>query len=92
MGPNGFNSEPREVRYYNNRKFVLENSITGDFSLVKAWKADTTGNLVYRKTARNFNPPIATASPITIAEVEEIVEAGTLDPDEIHTPGIFVQR
>lgn len=70
----------------------MERGIVGDFALVKAWKADTLGNLVYRKTARNFNPLAAMAGKITIAEVEEIVEPGELDPDEIHTPGIFVQR
>jgi len=71
---------------------VLERSLTADFSLVKAWKADTMGNLIYRKTAMNFNPMIATAGRITVAEVEEIVEPGELDPNFIHTPGIFVNR
>ncbi len=71
---------------------MLEESITGDYALVKAWKADTRGNLVFRNTARNFNPPMATAGRICIAEVEEIVEAGQLRPDEIHLPGIYVQR
>jgi 3-oxoacid CoA-transferase subunit A len=71
---------------------VLETGLTADLSLVKAWKGDTEGNLVYRKTARNFNPMMATAGTVTVAEVEELVEAGTLDPDQIHSPGIFVQR
>merc|ERR1711865_1126055 len=85
-------SEPRETREFNGRNFVMEEAITGDFALVKAWKADTRGNLVYRGTAQNFNPVMATAGRITIAEVEEIVEAGELDPAEIHTPGVYVQR
>lgn len=85
-------AEGKEVREFDGREFVLERGITGDFALVKAWKADTFGNLVFRKTARNFNPMIATAGKITIAEVEEIVEPGELDPDNIHTPGVFVQR
>ena len=72
--------------------YVLEHSLTADVALVKAWKADKAGNLVYRKTARNFNPMCAMAGRITIAEVEEIVEVGELDPDQIHTPSIFVQR
>jgi 3-oxoacid CoA-transferase subunit A len=71
---------------------TFSRNIVGDFALVKAWKADRLGNLVYRNTARNFNPLAAMAGKITIAEVEEIVEAGQLDPDEIHTPGIFVQH
>eukprot|EP01133_Synstelium_polycarpum_P007772 gene7772-9117_t len=85
-------SEPREVRTYNGRPYVLEEAITGDFALIKAWKADTRGNLMFRNTARNFNPPMATAAKITIAEVEEIVEAGELKPDEIHLSGIYVAR
>jgi 3-oxoacid CoA-transferase subunit A len=72
--------------------YVLETGLVADVSLVKAWKGDTEGNLVYRKTARNFNPNMATAGRITLAEVEELVEVGTLDPDQIHTPGIFVTR
>ena len=72
--------------------FVLETGLTADLSIVKAWKGDTEGNLVYRKTARNFNPMMATAGQVTVAEVEELVEPGTFDPDQIHTPGIFVQR
>jgi 3-oxoacid CoA-transferase subunit A len=71
---------------------VLETGLVADLAIVKAWKADTEGNLVYRKTARNFNPMMATAGKVTVAEVEEIVEAGELDPDHIHTPGIYVQR
>lgn len=70
----------------------MERSLTADVALVKAWKADKAGNLIYRGTARNFNPMCATAGKITVAEVEEIVETGTFDPDQIHTPGIFVQR
>jgi 3-oxoacid CoA-transferase subunit A len=71
---------------------VLETGLVADVSLVKAWKGDTEGNLIYRKTARNFNPNMATAARVTVAEVEELVEVGSLDPDNIHTPGIFVQR
>jgi 3-oxoacid CoA-transferase subunit A len=71
---------------------VLETGLTADLSLVKAWKGDTEGNLIYRKTARNFNPMMASAGRVTVAEVEHLVEAGSLDPDSIHTPGIFVQR
>jgi 3-oxoacid CoA-transferase subunit A len=71
---------------------VLEESLTADYALVKAWRADTMGNLVYRMTTQNFNPMMATAGRITVAEVEEIVEPGELDPEHIHTPGIYVQR
>jgi 3-oxoacid CoA-transferase subunit A len=85
-------AEGKEVREFDGRQYLLEHAITGDFALVKAWKGDTFGNLVYRKTARNFNPLAAMAGAITIAEVEELVDAGELDPDQIHTPGIFVQR
>lgn len=85
-------AEGKEVRLFGNRQYVMEMGITGDFALVKAWKADPFGNLVYRKTARNFNPMMATAGKITVVEVEEIVELGELDPDQIHTPGVFVQR
>ncbi|MCP8969868.1 CoA transferase subunit A [Ectobacillus ponti] len=85
-------AEGKEHKEFDGRTYILERGIVGDFALVKAWKADTLGNLVYRKTSRNFNPVAATAGKITIAEVEEIVEAGELDPDEIHTPGIYVQR
>ena len=73
----------------NGELFVLETGLTADLSIVKAWKGDTEGNLVYRKTARNFNPMMATAGRVTVAEVEELVEPGTLDPDQIHTPGNF---
>ncbi|MCH8895095.1 MAG: CoA transferase subunit A [Proteobacteria bacterium] len=82
----------KDTREFNGRNYVLEESLTADYSLVKAWKADTMGNLVYRMTAQNFNPMMATAGRITVAEVEEIVEPGELDPEHIHTPGIFVQR
>lgn len=93
--PTGFGTkvaEGKETRNFDGRDFVLERGIIGDFALVKAWKADTFGNLVYRKTARNFNPMMATAGRITVAEVEEIVPLGELDPDQIHTPGVFVKR
>lgn len=85
-------AEGKETKEFNGKTYLLEEGIVGDFALVKAWKADTLGNLVYRKTSRNFNPLAAMAGKITIAEVEEIVEPGELDPDEIHTPGIYVQR
>ncbi|RID81477.1 CoA transferase subunit A [Peribacillus asahii] len=84
--------EGKETKIFDGKKYLLEQGIVGDFALVKAWKADKFGNLVYRKTARNFNPLAAMAGKITIAEVEEIVEPGELDPDEIHTPGVYVQR
>jgi 3-oxoacid CoA-transferase subunit A len=85
-------SEGKEVREFNGENYVLETGLVADVSLIKAWKADTEGNLIYRKTARNFNPMMATAGKITIVEVEEIVALGELDADSIHTPGIFVQR
>jgi 3-oxoacid CoA-transferase subunit A len=85
-------AEGKESRVVNGDTYILETGLTADLSIVKAWKGDTEGNLIYRKTARNFNPMMATAGRVTIAEVEELVEAGTLDPDQIHTPGIFVQR
>jgi 3-oxoacid CoA-transferase subunit A len=85
-------AEGKEKRVFNNKEYLLEEAFTADFSLVRAWKADKMGNLVYRKTARNFNPMIAAAGKITIAEVEELVEIGELDPDHIHTPSIYVQR
>ena len=85
-------AEGKETRVVNGETFVLETGLVADVSLVKAWKGDTEGNLIYRKTARNFNPMMASASPMTIAEVEELVEPGALDPDQIHTPGIFVKR
>jgi 3-oxoacid CoA-transferase subunit A len=85
-------ADGKEIRVFEGREYVMERGITGDFALVKAWKADPFGNLVFRKTARNFNPMMATAGKITVAEVEEIVELGELDPDQIHTPGVYVQR
>ena len=85
-------AEGKEQREVNGETFVLETGLTADLAIVKAWKGDTEGNLVYRKTARNFNPMMATAGRVTVAEVEELVEPGALDPDQIHTPGIFVQR
>jgi 3-oxoacid CoA-transferase subunit A len=85
-------AEGKEQRVVNGETYVLETGLTADLSLVKAWRGDTEGNLVFRKTARNFNPMMATAGRVTVAEVEELVEPGTLDPDCIHTPGIFVQR
>ncbi len=84
--------EGKEVREYNGRSYILEESITGDFAIVKAWKADRYGNAIYRHTAQNFNPMAATAGKITVMEVEEIVEPGELDPAQIHTPGIYVDR
>ncbi len=85
-------ADGKEQRDVNGEIFILETGLTADLSIVKAWKGDTEGNLVYRKTARNFNPMMATAGRVTVAEVEEMVEPGSLDPDQIHTPGIFVQR
>lgn len=85
-------AEGKEHKEFDGRTYILEHGIVGDFALVKAWKADPLGNLVFRKTARNFNPIAAMAGKVTIAEVEEIVGIGELDPDEIHTPGIYVQR
>jgi 3-oxoacid CoA-transferase subunit A len=85
-------AEGKETREIDGRHYVLEPSLTADFALIKAWKADTMGNLVYRNTAMNFNPMMATAGKITVVEVEEIVEAGELDPHHIHTPGIYVNR
>lgn len=85
-------ADGKEVREFDGRTYVLERSLFADFSIVKAWKGDTMGNLVFRGTARNFNPMIATASYRTIAEVEHLVPAGELDPDQIHVPGIYVKR
>ncbi|MEI9934696.1 MAG: CoA transferase subunit A [Ferruginibacter sp.] len=82
----------KEVRVFNNKEYLLEYAFDADFALVKAWKGDTDGNLIYKETARNFNPLMAMAGKITIAEVEELVPAGELDPNQIHTPGIYVQR
>ena len=77
---------------FNGETYIMERGLTADLSMVKAWKGDVEGNLVYRKTAQNFNPMMATAGKVTVAEVEELVEVGSLDPDHIHTPGIFVHR
>ncbi|MEJ6775915.1 MAG: CoA transferase subunit A [Crocinitomicaceae bacterium] len=85
-------AEGKEVRDYNGKPHILETALTADFAIVKAWKGDTAGNLIYKATARNFNPMMAMAGKITIAEVEELVPVGELNPNEIHTPGIFVQR
>ncbi|MFJ7917016.1 MULTISPECIES: CoA transferase subunit A [unclassified Lysinibacillus] len=85
-------AEGKDVKVFDGKEYILEKGIVADFALVKAWKADKLGNLVFRKTSRNFNPLAAMAGKITIAEVEEIVEVGELDPDHIHTPGVFVQR
>ena len=93
--PAGYGTEValgKEVRYFNGKPHILEHALTADFAIVKAWKGDRLGNLIYKGTARNFNPPMAMAGKITIAEVEELVEPGELDPNYIHTPGIFVQR
>ena len=93
--PAGFGTEiaeGKEVRIYNGKPHILEEALTADFAIVKAWKGDTAGNLVYKAAARNFNPLMAMAGKITIAEVEELLPVGKLDPNEIHTPGIFVQR
>ncbi|MES2854519.1 MAG: CoA transferase subunit A [Bdellovibrionota bacterium] len=85
-------ADGKEVREFEGRSYVMERGIVGDFALVRAWKADPFGNLVFRKTSRNFNPMVATAGKITVVEVEEIVALGELDPDQVHTPGIYVQR
>jgi 3-oxoacid CoA-transferase subunit A len=93
--PAGFGTEVaegKEVRIFNGKPHILESALTADYAIVKAWKGDTFGNLIYKGTARNFNPMMAMAGKITIAEVEELVEPGALDPNQIHTPGIFVQR
>ena len=93
--PAGYGTEVakgKEVREFDGKKYLMEHWLRADFSIVKAWKGDTAGNLVYRGTARNFNPMMAAAGKITIAEVEELVHPGDLDPNEIHTPGIYVQR
>ena len=84
--------EGKEVREFNGKPHILEQALIADFAIVKAWKGDTAGNLIYKGTARNFNPPMAMAGKITIAEVEELVQPGELDPNHVHTPGIFVQR
>ena len=93
--PAGYGTEVaqgKETREFNGKMHVLEHAFQADFAIVKAWKGDTAGNLIFKGTARNFNPCMAGAATITIAEVEELVEAGTLDPNQIHIPGIFVQR
>lgn len=82
----------KEVRTFNGRSYLLETALRADFALVKAWKGDAWGNLVYRKTARNFNPTMATAARVTIAEVEQVVATGEMPPDQVHTPGIYVHR
>ena len=93
--PAGFGTEVadgKEVREYNGKPHILEQALTADFAFVKAWRGDSAGNLVFKGTARNFNPIMAMAGKITVAEVEELLPAGALDPNQIHTPGIFVQR
>ena len=93
--PAGYGTEVgdgKESREFNGKMYLLETALNADFAFVKAWKGDTAGNLIYKGTARNFNPMMATAGKITVAEVEELVPAGELDPNQIHTPGIFVQR
>src|SRR4051812_26415028 len=85
-------AEGKEVRAFDGEQYVMERGLVADLSIVRAWKGDTEGNLVFRKTARNFNPMIATAGKVTVAEVEHLVPAGEIDPDQIHTPGIFVKR
>lgn len=95
FSPTGYGTvvaEGKETREFDGKHYVLETALGADFALVKAWKGDRHGNLIFRATARNFNPMMATAGRITIAEVEELVEPGELDPDQIHTPGVFVQR
>ena len=91
--PTGFGTlvaEGKETREFDGRQYVMERGIRGDFAFIKAWKGDRWGNLIYRKTARNFNPMMATAAEYVIAEVEELVELGSLDPDNVHTPGLYV--
>lgn len=93
--PTGYGTlvaEGKETREFDGRWYVMERALFADLAVVKAWTGDTTGNLVYRKTTRNFNPMMATAARVTVAEVEHLVEPGTLDPDHVHTPGIYVQR
>ena len=93
--PTGYGTlvaEGKETREFGGRMYVLERALTADFAFIKAWKGDTLGNLVYRKTARNFNPMMATAARVTIAEVEEIVQPGELEPDSVHTPAVYVRR
>ena len=85
-------AEGKEVREFDGRQYVMETGLVADLAIVKAWKADERGNLVFRKTARNFNPMMATAGKVTVVEVEEIVPTGSLDPDNIHTPGVYIDR
>src|SRR5712672_1784596 len=85
-------AEGKEIREFDGEKYIMERGLFADLAIVHAWKGDTAGNLIYRKTARNFNPMMATAAKVTVAEVEHLVPAGELDPDQIHTPGIFVKR
>ena len=85
-------AEGKETRDFDGRTYVMERALRADFAFIKAWKGDRWGNLVYRKTARNFNPMMATAAKVTIAEVEQLVEVGELDPDTVHTPSVFVKR
>ena len=85
-------ADGKEIRNFNGKEYLMETAFEADFAIVKAWKGDTAGNLVYRSTARNFNPVMAMAGKITIAEVEELVEIGDIDPDHVHTPGIYVHR
>ena len=85
-------AEGKEHKVFNGETYILETGLTADLSIVKAWKGDHAGNLVYRKSARNFNPMVATCGKVSVAEVEELVETGTLEPDMIHTPAVFVQR
>ncbi|MCC7259954.1 MAG: CoA transferase subunit A [Alphaproteobacteria bacterium] len=93
--PTGYGTvvaEGKETREFDGRQYVMERALTAELAVIKAWKGDTEGNLIYRKTARNFNPMMATAAKMVVAEVEELVEPGMLDPNDIHTPGIFVNR
>ena len=93
--PTGFGTmiaEGKETRQFDGRSYVMERALRADFAFIKAWKGDQWGNLVYRKTARNFNPMMATAARVTIAEVEELVEVGQIDPDDVHTPSVYVKR
>ena len=93
LNPNDFKTrDGKETKIFDGQEYVMERGIVGDVALIKAWKGDASGNLVYRKAARNFNPMMATAAKVCIAEVEELVPVDTLDPDHIHTPGIFVKR
>src|SRR5499427_161405 len=93
--PTGYGTlvaDGKETREFSGRQYVMERGIRGDFAFIKAWKGDPWGNLMYRKTARNFNPMMATAAKVTIAEVEHLVEVGELEPDQIHTPSVYVKR